>query len=184
MHPIKYVWGLRALAYKLFFKRIGHMTYIGKPCFIEGRKNISIGQRTRIFPGIRLEAIGAGQIEIGSNCAVEQNVHITAAGSLLYIGNDVTIAANTFITNIDHEYKDINYSVMDQGHNLKKTVIGDGCFIGYGASIQAGTKLGKHCIVGTNAVVKGDFPDYCVIVGCPAYIVKKYDFKTKTWKRV
>lgn len=80
MHPIKYVWALRALLYKPFFKHIGNMSYIGKPCFIEGCKRISIGKRTRIFPGIRMEAIGTGEIMIGDNCAIEQNVHITSGG--------------------------------------------------------------------------------------------------------
>ncbi len=184
MHPIKYIWALRALVYKFCFEKVGNMTYIGKPCFIEGGKRISIGYRTRIFPGIRMEAIGTGKIKIGNNCAIEQNVHITAAGGILHIGDDVTIAANTFITNIDHEYRNIACSVMEQGHILKETTIGEGCFIGYGAAIQAGTKLGKHCVVGTNAVVKGDFPDYCVIVGCPAYIVKRYDCKIRMWIKV
>ena len=53
MHLAKYFWGLRALVYKAFFEHIGSLTYIGKPTFIEGKKRINIGSRTRIFPGIR-----------------------------------------------------------------------------------------------------------------------------------
>lgn len=183
MHPIKYVWALRALIYKPFFKHIGSMTYMGKPCFIEGCKGISIGKKTRIFPGIRMEAIGTGEISIGDNCAIEQNVHITSMGSNLVIGDNVTIAANTFITNLDHEYQDITKSVMDQGHILNETSIGEGCFLGYGVAIQAGSKLGKHCVVGTGAVVKGEFPDYSVIVGIPGKIVREYDAEIQEWKR-
>lgn len=184
MHPTKYIWALRALIYKPFFKKIGLLSYIGKPCFIEGSKKIVIGKKTRIFPGIRMEAIGTGEITIGNNCAIEQNVHITSKDSKLYIGDNVTIAANTFITNLDHEYKDINKSVMDQGYLLSETRIGEGSFIGYGVSIQAGTILGKHCVVGTGAVVKGNFPDYSVIVGIPGRVVKKYDQTCLQWKRM
>lgn len=184
MHPIKYAWALRALVYRPFFRYIGNLSYIGKPCFIEGSRRISIGNRTRIFPGIRMEAIGTGRITIGSNCAIEQNVHITSKDSNLYIGDNVTIAANTFITNLDHEYKDISKSVMDQGYLLSKTSIGEGCFIGYGVSIQAGTILGKHCVVGTGSVVKGEFADYSVIVGIPGRVVKKYDETCQQWKRM
>lgn len=184
MHPIKYVWALRALIYKPFFKHIGNMTYIGKPCFIEGRKRISVGNRTRIFPGIRMEAIGSGEISIGDNCAIEQNVHITSMGSNLVIGDNVTIAANTFITNLEHEYRDITKSVMDQGHILNETVIGEGSFLGYGVSIQAGTKLGKHCVVGTGAVVKGEFSDYSVIVGIPGKVVKSFSSENNVWRKV
>lgn len=183
MHPIKYIWALRALIYKPFFKRVGNLTYIGKPLFIEGCKKISIGNRTRIFPNVRIEAIGNGQVVIGDNCAIEQNVHITA-GTLLKIENDVTIAADTFVTSLDHDYKDINKSVMEQEYLFHETVIGQGSFLGYGVAIQAGTHLGKHCIVGMHSVVKGNFPDYSVIVGCPARIVKKYNVQSGQWENV
>ena len=184
MHLSKIIWGLRALFYKPFFKRIGMPTYIGKPCFIEGCKKIAIGNRVRIFPGVRMEAIGEGKIIIGNNTAIEQNVHITSSGGVLSIGDNVTILANTFITNLDHEYTDISKSILEQGIIEKETVVGDGCFIGYGAAIQAGTKLGKHCVVGASAVVRGEYPDYCVIVGNPARMVKKYNLETKSWEKI
>ena len=43
--------------------------------------------------------------------------------------------------------------------------------------------MGRHCVVGTNSVVRGHFPDYSVIVGIPAKIVKRYDEKMKQWKK-
>lgn len=184
MHPIKYLWAIRAIVYKPFFEHIGKLTYMGKPTFIEGCSNITIGDRVRIFPGVRMEAIRTGRIEIGSNVAIEQNVHITSDGSRLKIGSGVTITANVSVTNLDHEYQDVSCGVMSQGHILKETLIGDDCFIGIGAVIQAGTKLGRHCIVGSNAVVRGEFPDNCVIVGIPARVVKRYDNEKKEWIRV
>lgn len=183
MHPVKYLWALRAIIYKPFFQHIGSMTYIGKPCFIEGRDKISIGNRTRIFPGIRLEAIGEGKISIGNNCAIEQNVHITSKFNKLIIEDDTTILANSFITNIDHVYKDISKSVLEQECLYNETYIGEGSFIGYGAAIQAGTKLGKHCVVGTNAFVRGEYPDYCVLVGVPARVIKMYNPISKEWEK-
>jgi acetyltransferase-like isoleucine patch superfamily enzyme len=65
----------------------------------------------------------------------------------------------------------------------RKNMTGKNCFIGYGSVIQAGTILGKQCIVGANSVVRGIFPDYSVIVGAPARIVKRYDTKSKEWKK-
>lgn len=185
MHPVKYFWAGRALLYKAFLGKVGNFTYIGKPIFIEGRKRIFIGNRVRIFPGIRMEAIGTGKIEIGNNTAIEQNVHITSfSGGTLSIGNDVTIIANSFITNVDHNYTDISRGVLEQEYIQKDTIICDGCFIGYGAAIQAGTILGKHCVVGAHSVVRGIFPDYSVIVGSPARIVKKYNCISKSWEKV
>ena len=183
IHPIKLIWAGRAIIYSLFFYKVGMYTYIGKPCFLEGVKRIKVGSKTRIFPGIRIQAIGKGFVDIGNNVAIEQNCHITSAESKLVIEDNVTIAANTFITNIDHEYKDISKSVLEQELIYQETKIGEGTFIGYGAAIQAGTILGKHCVVGTNAVVRGVFPDYSVIVGCPAKIIKRFNFETQMWER-
>ncbi len=187
MKLIKLVWVGRAFLYKLTFKKIGNRTYIGKPCFVEGSKKISVGSRTRIFPGLRAECIGDGLIEIGNNCAIQQNVHIISAGKeceVLKIGDNVTVSANVFITNCNHEYRDVSKSVMEQGLLYGKTEIGEGSFIGFGAAIQCGTVLGKHCVVGSNSVVKGNFPDYSVIVGSPAKVVKKYNPENGEWEKV
>ena len=183
MHPIKLVWALRARIYISFFKYIGNMSYIGKPCFIEGYKGISVGNNTRIFPGARMEAIGTGEITIGDNCAIEQNVHIISCKKALSIGENTTISANVFISNVDHDYDDIANSVMDQRLIVKDTQIGDGCFIGYGAVILPGTILGDHCVVGANSVVKGIYQNNCVIVGSPGKIVKKYDMELRQWRK-
>lgn len=50
--------------------------------------------------------------------------------------------------------------------------MGDNCFVGAGAIILPGTTIGNYCIVGAGAVVKGTFPDYSVIAGNPAKIIK------------
>lgn len=181
MHPVKYLWAVRGLLSKLSFKHFGNKSYLGKPLYIEGKKRISVGNRTRIFPGLRMEALGEGSVRIGSNVVIEQNVHIISMNDDLCIGDDVTIAPNVFITNVNHNYQDITKSVMDQGHSIKKTSIGKGCFIGYGVAIQAGTVLGEHCIVGSNAVVKGIFPDYSVIVGVPGRVIMQYDKNREEW---
>ena len=67
--------------------------------YIEGKRKISVGNRTRIFPGLRMEALKSGSIVIGSNTVIEQNVHITCA-SKISIGNDCSILANVLITDI------------------------------------------------------------------------------------
>lgn len=184
MEIIKVFWGIRALLNKPFYKRVGNMSYMGKPILIMGKKNIEIGNKVRILPNIRMEVYGHGLIKIEDNCSIAQNVHITSKDDVLIIGKNTTILANSFITNIDHEYREIGKHIMEQPYLIKHTEIGENCFIGMGAAIQAGTVLGRQCIVGANSVVRGTFPDYCVIAGVPANIIKKYDPKTQEWERV
>lgn len=179
----KFKWFFSSLIMMLFCKRIGFPSYFSFPIFFTGMRKVSIGKKTRIFPGSRFEVHGCGVIEIGDNVGIGQNFHITSASQLI-IGSGTVISGNVFITNINHEYRDIQVPIMEQDILIKETSIGENCFIGFAAAIQAGTKLGNHCIVGANSVVCGDFPDYCVIVGAPAKIVKVYNKEKNEWERV
>ena len=49
--------------------------------------------------------------------------------------------------------------------------------------IVGNVNIGKHCVVGANSVVTNDIPDYCVAVGSPAKIIKRFNFDTKLWER-
>ena len=179
----KIFWTLRAVLYAPFLGQIGFPSYIGKPLAILGYNKIFIGKRVRIFPNVRIEVHGVNsKLLIGDNVGIAQNVHITS-GSILSIGKNSTILANVFITNIDHDYTELNIPILDQKTTIKETIIGENCFIGIGAAIQAGTILGKQCIVGTNSVVRGVYPDYCVIAGNPAKIIKQFNFDTQRWEK-
>ncbi len=181
----KIFWIIRAMLYKPFFGKFGFPSYIGKPIFIGCSKRIFIGKRVRIFPGARIEVVDKNSsIVFENNISIGQNLHIiSGSGQELRIGKNTTFSANVFVTNIDHQYNEINKHILEQLFVSAKTYIGENCFIGYGAVIQAGTILGKQCIVGANAVVRGTFPDYSVIVGVPARIVKRYDDKSGIWKK-
>ena len=130
-----------------------------------------------------MEVHGSGQISIQDNVSIGQNFHITSKDLNLIIGKDTTISGNVFITNIDHEYQEIDKHIMNQKYIVSETIIGENCFIGFGVGIQAGTILGKQCVVGANSVVKGVFPDYCVIAGVPAKIIKRYNSISQVWEK-
>lgn len=179
----KIKWFLSSLIMMLFCRKIGFPSYFSFPIFFTGMRKVSIGKKVRIFPGSRFEVHGDGVIEIGDNVGIGQNFHITSAGKLT-IGSGTVISGNVFITNINHEYRDFDIPIMEQNILIKETEVGRNCFIGFAAAIQAGTKLGNHCIVGANSVVSGEFPDGCVIVGAPAKVIKRYNKKNNMWEIV
>lgn len=170
------------LFYRIFFNKLDSNSIIKNPMLLVNVDKISIGKNVFIRDFIRLEAVNDGSLIIEDGVSMEQRCHITTAGELI-IGSHTTILFDIMITDIDHEYEDLNLPVAQQPLRVSKTYIGENCFIGSGAKIQAGTILGKHCVVGTNAVVRGTFPDYSVIVGIPARIVKRYDLEKKEWRR-
>jgi len=61
------------------------------------------------------------------------------------------------------------------GHKDKtgRPQIGDNVRITAGAKVIGNIKIGNNVTIGANAVVVKDVPDHCVVVGVPAYIVKK-----------
>lgn len=65
------------------------------------------------------------------------------------------------------------------GHHaiLHGCTVGDGSLIGMGATVLNRAKIGKHCIVGANALVTEgkEFPDFSLIVGAPAKVVRTLD---------
>lgn len=174
-----------SLKYFFIFNKYGKMSYIIKPISIIKRKGkIIFHDKIRILNGLRMELLNKDSvIEIGENTSIGQNFHIISAGKLI-IGKDVTISGNVFISNFNHDYHEIDLPILDQKNIIFETIIGDNCFIGYGAVILPGSKLGKQCIVGANAVVRGKFPDYCVVAGSPAKIIKKYDKDSQKWIRI
>lgn len=111
--------------------------------------------------------IGRGS-EIGERC------RISIANSL-EIGEKVLFSPNVYITDCDHEYRNINVPVIDQGivQRGQRVSIGDGSYIGINSVIVGNVKIGKHCVIGANSVVTHDIPDYSVVAGCPARVIKQ-----------
>lgn len=111
------------------------------------------------------------RIKMGRNSSINSNLLAMARGGI-EIGNEVQIAANVqLITNNHDEYERMILP-------CKPVVIDDGAWIGAGATILPGVRIGKHAIVGASSVVTKDVPDYAVVVGNPARIIKTLD-KTK-----
>ncbi len=121
-------------------------------------------------------------IQIGNNFSIQQNMHLTCAKAIS-IGSNTAIAANVTITDINHSYVDILIPVEKQPWEISPVEIGEDCKIYNNAVILPGTKLGKHNVVGANSVVSAIFPDFCVIVGIPASIIKRYNFQSKKWQK-
>jgi len=175
--------------HRYFFKDIGKKSIVKNPLLLKNIHCISIGSKVFIRDHARIECITQKENQIFTphliledGVSFEQRCHITVSNKMI-IGKNTIASFDVMITDIDHEYEDLSLPVGNQLLIVKKTTIGENCFIGSGAKIQAGTILGKHCVVGTNAVVRGVFPDYCVIVGVPAKIVKRYNPKTEQWEK-
>jgi acetyltransferase-like isoleucine patch superfamily enzyme len=176
-----------ALRHRSAFAAIGRQSYIVSPFRIDGADSISIGTATFVQRGSWLYCQGiegkpAGLV-IGNRCVFGYNNHITAVRDVV-IGDDVLTANNVFIADNVHGYEDIDTPIIDQPVRFRnRTSIGSGSWIGENACI-IGASVGKNCVVSANAVVTHDVPDYCVVAGVPASIIRRFDPEKTEWARV
>ena len=112
-----------------------------------------------------IQGVCIDRIKIGKNVFINSNALFMARGGIT-IEDDVQIAANCqFLTNNHDPYE-------RQILSCKPILIKEGAWIGAGASIMPGICIGKRAIVGAASVVTHDVPDYAVVVGNPARVIK------------
>ena len=108
------------------------------------------------------------RIKIGRNVFINSNLLAMARGGIT-IEDDVMIAANVSLISNNHD------PYERQVLTCKPVTIKQGAWIGAGATILPGVTVGKYAIVGAASVVTHDVPDYVVVVGNPAKVIKTLD---------
>jgi acetyltransferase-like isoleucine patch superfamily enzyme len=177
-----------AAIYKNAFRSCGNKFRLQCPLYLTP-SFIDIGNQVMIWRNARIEAVSKynrhsfnPSIVLDDGVSIQQNVHITCA-SKVYIGKETALAANVSITDINHPYKDINIAPEKQDIETEEVHIGPNCKLYNNVVILPGVRLGMHCVVGANSVVrKGDYPDYTILAGNPARIIKKYNFQEQKWE--
>jgi len=141
---------LRKIFYKLYLKKMG--------------------KKVRIHANVHIEV--PQKIEIGDFSGININSWISGGGGLT-IGKYVLMGPNVIIHSANHNFSRIDIPIMKQGHTFKKVEIGDDVWIGAGSIILPGVTIRKGCVVAAGSVVTKSFPEYSVIAGVPAKIIKK-----------
>lgn len=176
----------RVFIKKRKFSSCGKKNRIFKPLKIDGIQNIHLEDNILIKDFAWLYALKSSEgnkpsLYISSNCEIGHFVHIVAINSIIF-EDSVLTADKVFITDGTHKFDNESLPIREQGvEHLKDVVIGSGSWIGENVSIL-GASIGKQSIIGAGSVVIKDIPDYCIAVGNPARVIKKYDFVKKSWQ--
>ncbi len=108
-------------------------------------------------------------VMMGANSTV--NPFATVRGDVR-IGSGVRIGAHASVLGFDHNSDDASRPIYTQGVSAKGIVIGDDVWIGSGAIVLDGVAIGSNSIIAAGAVVTKDVPDYAIVAGNPAHIVR------------
>lgn len=162
----------------------------GKDAIIEGFNYISIGTNTVIGPGSEIIALDrhfnqklTPDLRIGNHVRATSKCRITCAGCIS-IEDDVLMGPEVFITDHGHGMNPMSKNgYSPQQLIVKNVTIKEGAWIGQRVCILPGTTVGVHSIIGAGSIVTKSIPDYCMAVGNPAKIIKRWDFNLKEWVR-
>ena len=124
---------------------------------------------------------GVGDVLIGSHVGVGLSNVIIGP---VTIGDYVMLAQNIVISGLNHGFEDVTLPPRIQKVVTKQITIHDNVWIGANSVITAGVTIGKNAVIGAGSVVTKNIPEYCVAVGNPAKVIKKYNFETGSWEKV
>lgn len=152
------------------------------PFEVSSMDNVHIGRNVVIAKGARFNVGKKCHLYIGDGTWIGRYSQFGGTDYSLRIGKNVLIAERVYMSTCRHGYEDVTKPITEQGLVPKGDVrIEDDCWIGTGVCILPNVTIGKHSVIGANAVVIHDIPPYSVAVGNPARVVKKYDFERKQW---
>ena len=111
-----------------------------------------------------------GDVVIGDHTRI--GLHNTIIGPVT-IGSHVNLAQGITVTALNHNFKDSDKRIDEQGVTTSPVVIGNDVWIGANAVILPGVSIGDHTVVAAGAVVTKDVPPHCLVAGVPAKIIKE-----------
>ena len=194
----KYGWMMvRGRLLSLGHRKIAGSVFIGRGVQLLEKRYLTLGAKTKLQEKVKIDALSTDGVVIGQNCVLGRNTCIECTGSLSHLGKGVVIGNGTTFGNDcffgaaggirigdnvmagqyvrfhseNHNYKDHDKLIKDQGVNHQGIEVGNNCWIGAGAVFLDGAKLGNGCVVAANAVVTKQFPDNSVIGGVPAKLI-------------
>ncbi len=125
---------------------------------------ISIGKKTII--NMNTYILGSNNLEIGNMCHINQSCFLDARGGIK-IGDNVSISHYVRLVTGSHNVQDAIFPVV-----LKPIVIEDSVWIGIGATVLQGVKIGRGAIICAGSVVTKDVPEFTIVGGVPARVIK------------
>ena len=135
-----------SLMNELFYNKLGENSIVNNQLTVVLPKNVTIGKGVTVMNGALMMAAGGITIE-----------------------DRVLIAANVKLISNNHDPYDRDVLIC------RPILIKEGAWIGAGSTILPGVVVGKYAIVGSDSVVTKDVPDYAVVVGNPAKVIKYLD---------
>ncbi|MBB3700962.1 acyltransferase [Flammeovirga yaeyamensis] len=173
-HNLKLLNGISLLLYYFFAKHLPDTPLPGSNISMKFReflcKNI-FKKTSKLFKIHSNVSFGTGKnIEIGYNSSLNRGAWI---GNDTIIGNNVMMGPEVTILSGSHNFERTDIPMNEQGApNRKPVIIGNDVWIGTRTIILPGVKVGNHSIIGAGSIITKDIPDWSIVAGNPAKLIK------------
>jgi maltose O-acetyltransferase len=112
-------------------------------------------------------------ISVGNDCLIGEGCRIRGNVSL---GNDVLLGQNVELISFGHGFERSDVPIRLQTETFGSIEVGNDVWIGVNVVVLPNVKIGNHAIVGAGSVVTKDVPDWAIVGGVPAKIIKYRDY--------
>lgn len=162
--------------------------YFGKNVRIVNPQYIDMGGQVFIDDDVEL-CVNQTMSGVTPKLLIGNRVHFGKMNRIgcdnrIIIEDDVLFAPHVHISDRNHGFENIHIPISRQKVTSKgPVVIGAETWLGFGCQVMSGVKIGRHCVIAAGTIVVKDVPDYSVVGGNPAKILKKYNQITNKWEK-
>ncbi len=149
------------------------LVFLGRRVDLQARSGygrLVLGRWVHLGDGTRLHA-HEGTLRIGDKCVFGRDVTVNCYLDVEF-GAASLVADWCYVVDFNHVTDDLHRPIKDQGLVKSPVRVGPDCWLGTRATILRGTLVGSGVVVGAHAVVRGEVPDYSVVAGVPARVVR------------
>ena len=185
---------LRKLLYPLLLGAVGKGVVFGQGVVLRHPHKVRLGDGVTVDDLVVLDAKGSTNrgIDVGRGVFLGRGTILSCkdgdiaigdhgnfgfhcevfSGSSVTVGKHGLFAAQSYLVGGGHEFERPELAVIDQPRSSRGIVLGDNVWLGTGAKVLDGVRIGRDVVVGANAVVNADLPDGAIAAGVPARVLR------------
>jgi acetyltransferase-like isoleucine patch superfamily enzyme len=185
---------LRKLLYPLLLGAVGKGVVFGQGVVLRHPHKVRLGDGVTVDDLVVLDAKGTSNrgIDVGRGVFLGRGTILSCkdgdisigdhgnfgfhcevfSGSSVTVGRHGLFAAQSYLVGGGHEFEHEALAVIDQPRSSRGIALGDNVWLGAGAKVLDGVRIGRDVVVGANAVVNADLPDGAIAAGVPARVLR------------
>jgi acetyltransferase-like isoleucine patch superfamily enzyme len=170
---------LRRILFRAMCKKAGHALRLAPDVVVKHPETFELGDSVFIGAQTMIQGRFDGTCKIGNHVWIGPHAYFDARELVLedYVG----WGPGAKVLGSSHTGEPTNIPIIATALSIKPVVIGYGADIGTNATILPGVHVGAHSIVGAGAVVTENVPEYAVVAGVPARMIRFRDHDDSTW---